>query len=110
MLTFVLDSSFTVDLPTKFNESTFIEIDRDLSVIKLIASYGTFLGYDNLGNIKTGRPLYLGSNIDTNFNAPRLDIAFLSIEGDHTPPVSASVPLLLDSDLLTQPPGTSSSE
>jgi subtilisin-like proprotein convertase family protein len=78
--------SFTVDLPTKFNESTFIEIDRDLSVIKLIASYGTLLGYDNIGNIKTGRPLYLGSNTDTNFNAPRLDIAFLSIEGDHTPP------------------------
>eukprot|EP00029_Vermamoeba_vermiformis_P007667 TRINITY_DN3379_c0_g3_i1.p1 TRINITY_DN3379_c0_g3~~TRINITY_DN3379_c0_g3_i1.p1 ORF type:complete len:498 (-),score=47.53 TRINITY_DN3379_c0_g3_i1:25-1518(-) len=81
------NGTFPDNLPrSSFNESKVIQVDQDPTVIKLIGSYGSFLLLPNLGNIQTGRPLFIGSNTDPNFNAPRLNVAFKGIEGDRTSP------------------------
>lgn len=72
------NGTFPLGLPGSF-ESTVVRADPEPTIIKLIGSYGSYFGLANIGDIKTGRPLWIGSNADPNFSAPRLDTLLAAI-------------------------------
>ena len=83
-----LGFNFPDTLPVDYSyDSSLVTADSSDGTIKLLGYYGYFQGGDNVGNVGTAKPLFIGAANDQMFSAPRLDVSFLTIEGD----VSAAV-------------------
>lgn len=77
-------------LPAVYDsDQILVTTDKSSASIKLLGYYGYSDGAENVGNVGTANPLFVGPAYDPMFSAPRLDVTFFNIEGD----VSAAVSL-----------------
>lgn len=71
-----------------YSDADIILADESSASIKLLGYYGYWGGGENVGNLLTANPLFVGAVNDEMFSAPRLDPEYFTIEGDVTAAVS----------------------
>jgi subtilisin-like proprotein convertase family protein len=77
--------NFPSTLPVEnYSDADIILADESSASIKLLGYYGFWGGGENVGNLLTANPLFVGAVNDEMFSAPRLDPEYFTIEGDVT--------------------------